>query len=70
VLVVCVCVAVSPGRAQDTPGPLPSRTGLPADFGTTFSHRFAVANGVRLHYVIGGPADGELVVLLHGWPQT
>ncbi|MGF6229199.1 pimeloyl-ACP methyl ester carboxylesterase [Inquilinus ginsengisoli] len=69
-LAVCLCVAVSPGHAQDTPGPLPSRTGLPADFDTTFSHRFAEANGVRLHYVIGGPADGELVVLLHGWPQT
>ncbi|MBW8727728.1 MAG: alpha/beta hydrolase [Inquilinus limosus] len=69
-LAMCLCGAVSPGRAQDTPGPLPSRTGLPADFDTTFSRRFAVANGVRLHYVIGGPADGELVVLLHGWPQT
>ncbi len=65
------CAAQSPLAVPRTrPRPLASRTGLPADFDTIFSHRFAVANGVRLHYVIGGPADGELVVLLHGWPQT
>lgn len=69
-LAVLLCVAVSPGRAQDAPEPLPARTGLPAGFDQAFSHRFVEANGVRLHYVIGGPADGELVVLLHGWPQT
>lgn len=33
-----------------------------------FRHAFATANGVRLHYVIGG--QGEAVVLLHGFPQT
>ena len=33
-----------------------------------FHHAFATVNGVRLHYVIGG--QGELVVLLHGFPQT
>ncbi|KGM33434.1 alpha/beta fold hydrolase [Inquilinus limosus] len=69
-LAVFLCIAAAPGRAQDTPEPLPQRTGLPAGFDQAFSHRFAEANGVRLHYVIGGPADGELVVLLHGWPQT
>jgi pimeloyl-ACP methyl ester carboxylesterase len=30
-------------------------------------HRFANANSVRLHYIIGGPAGGETVVLLHGF---
>jgi pimeloyl-ACP methyl ester carboxylesterase len=33
----------------------------------TWSHRFAVVNGVRLHYVEAG--DGPLVVLLHGFPE-
>ncbi len=32
------------------------------------SHHTAEANGVRLHYVIGG--KGDPVVLLHGWTQT
>jgi pimeloyl-ACP methyl ester carboxylesterase len=34
----------------------------------TFSHHFAMVNGIRLHYVIGG--KGEPLVLLHGWPHT
>lgn len=33
-----------------------------------FRSRYAHANGVRLHYVIGG--SGAPVVLLAGWPQT
>ena len=33
-----------------------------------FRHAFAQVNGIRLHYVTGG--TGELVVLLHGYPQT
>jgi pimeloyl-ACP methyl ester carboxylesterase len=47
-----------------------SRVGLPPDFYQTFQHGFVNANGLRLHYVIGGSENGELVVLLHGWPQT
>ncbi|GAB3641332.1 alpha/beta hydrolase [Spirosoma arcticum] len=43
------------------PKPLPT---APAGF----RHAFATANGVKLHYVIGG--QGDLVVLLHGFPQT
>ena len=35
-----------------------------------FTHRYAQANGVRLHYVEGGPEGGPLVVLLHGFPET
>jgi pimeloyl-ACP methyl ester carboxylesterase len=34
----------------------------------TFSHHIASINGIQMHYVIGG--QGDLVVLLHGWPQT
>ncbi|WP_239068199.1 alpha/beta fold hydrolase [Burkholderia cenocepacia] len=44
--------------------------GLPAGFDRRFSRRYAQIDDVRLHYVTGGPDDGELVVLLHGWPQT
>ena len=31
--------------------------------------RFAHVNGVRLRYAEAGPADGALVLLLHGWPE-
>jgi pimeloyl-ACP methyl ester carboxylesterase len=45
--------------------PLPAAAGkVPAGF----SERFAVVNGVRLHYLIGG--RGSPVVLLHGYTQT
>lgn len=37
-------------------------------FDATFSHHTTRANGVRLHYVMGG--EGDPVVLLHGWSQT
>lgn len=33
------------------------------------SERFVTTNGVRLHVVEAGPADGPLVVLLHGFPE-
>ena len=44
---------------------------LPAVAGTVpagFTERFAVVNGVGLHYLIGG--KGSPVVLLHGYTQT
>ena len=31
-----------------------------------FNHRFATANGIRMHYVEEG--QGPLVLLLHGYP--
>jgi microsomal epoxide hydrolase len=35
-----------------------------------FEHRFATADGVRLHYVVGGRDDGDAVVLLAGFPES
>jgi len=32
-------------------------------------HRFADTGDLRLHYVIDGPADGEPIVFLHGFPE-
>lgn len=34
-----------------------------------FEHAFLATNGVTLHVVRAGPADGPLVVLLHGFPE-
>ncbi|MDX2139711.1 MAG: alpha/beta hydrolase [Chloroflexota bacterium] len=36
---------------------------------TTLDHTHITTNGVRLHVVQAGPADGELVILLHGFPE-
>lgn len=33
------------------------------------SHTFVETNGVRLHVVQAGPADGPLLILLHGFPE-
>lgn len=32
-------------------------------------HKHVNAGGVRLHVATAGPADGDVVVLLHGWPE-
>ena len=39
-----------------------------AQFNRQFSSKIVTANGVKIHYVIGG--KGEPLVLLHGWPET
>ena len=33
-------------------------------------HQFVEANGIQMHVVTAGPADGEPVVLIHGFPET
>ena len=35
-----------------------------------FEHRFETINGIRLHYVAGGKTDGEVVILLAGFPES
>ena len=35
-----------------------------------FEHRFATVDGVRMHYVTGGNAEGAEVVLLAGFPES
>jgi pimeloyl-ACP methyl ester carboxylesterase len=35
-----------------------------------FEHRFATVSGVRLHFVSGGKEDGDVVVLLAGFPES
>src|SRR5579863_7969203 len=32
-------------------------------------HRTIATNGIRLHAVEAGPADGRLLILLHGFPE-
>jgi pimeloyl-ACP methyl ester carboxylesterase len=56
---------------EATPTSAPAVTASQVDqaqFDQTFTHHTAMANGVRLHYVMGG--QGDPVVLLHGWSQT
>jgi microsomal epoxide hydrolase len=35
-----------------------------------FEHRFATVSGLRLHYVTGGKEDGNVAVLLAGFPES
>jgi pimeloyl-ACP methyl ester carboxylesterase len=72
VLAMILAVADGPASAQTRlpDSTLAVHTGLPPGFETEFADRNAVVNGFSLHYVIGGPENGPLVVLLHGWPQT
>lgn len=37
--------------------------------GTPLEHRTLPVNGIELHAVLAGPADGEPVLLLHGFPE-
>lgn len=50
------------------PDPADPAVITPAEPPEGFTSEFATVNGIDLHYVRGGA--GDLVVLLHGWPQT
>lgn len=69
-LFVFIGLTIDSTEAQQVSKDSFSEAGFPDGFKDIFSHHFAEANGVRLHYVSGGPENGALVVLLHGWPQT
>jgi pimeloyl-ACP methyl ester carboxylesterase len=32
-------------------------------------HKYELVDGLRIHYAEAGPADGQVVLLQHGWPQ-
>ncbi|MHA1886383.1 MAG: alpha/beta fold hydrolase [Promethearchaeota archaeon] len=34
-----------------------------------FKSEFAEVNNIKLHYVKAGPEDGDLIMMLHGFPQ-
>lgn len=36
---------------------------------TTLEHTFIRTNGIQLHVVLAGPAEGEPILLLHGFPE-
>ena len=57
----------APGAARKIEAASPSR---PDPQLRGFEHRFRTVDGVRLHYVAGGKADGEVVVLLAGFPES
>jgi hypothetical protein len=47
-----------------------SPSSRPVDGLEGFEHRFETVGGVRLHYVTGGKPDGDVVVLLAGFPES
>ncbi len=64
--------------AHDTPPPAPGAPRVieamppsrPDPKLEGFEHGFRTVDGVRLHYVAGGKADGEVVILLAGFPES
>ncbi|WP_236024823.1 alpha/beta fold hydrolase [Arenibaculum pallidiluteum] len=62
-------IAVADAKAQsgrDAKPAGPAGGGLPE----SFAHHFQLVDGVRIHYVAGGRPDGEVVILLAGYPES
>jgi soluble epoxide hydrolase/lipid-phosphate phosphatase len=36
----------------------------------SYNHQYAKIDGYKYHYVDEGPKTGELIVLVHGWPEV
>lgn len=49
---------------------MPNRLDWPHTGIDGFERGYATINGARLHYVAGGQADGDVVVLFPGFPQS
>ena len=47
----------------------PTRQPDPVEIPGPWQHRHVAANGARFHVAEAGPADGRLVLLLHGFPE-
>lgn len=60
--------ALAPALAAALVGPAGRPVADSPAFARTFTHHTAEVAGTRLHYVVGG--QGDVVVLLHGWPET
>ena len=60
----CLVIVLSLALCRPAAAQVPN----PTEFQRTFSHRTAMTNGVRLHYVIGG--SGSPILLVHGFPET
>ena len=61
------CPAVAPTRADDRPAPLFVKGVDQAK--VDVEHHDGTFNGLTIHYVTAGPADGKKVLLLHGFPE-
>ena len=59
---------VSQAGTRPDMGSVRGLPGLPKGFWKTFTSRYVLVDGMRLHAVTGG--DGPPVLLIGGWPQT
>lgn len=64
------CAASSTPPAQPPPPPAPlTSVADPDGHRVPIEHHDEVFNGLTIHYVTAGPADGKKVLLLHGFPE-
>ena len=64
----------APAAAPSDAGPMPRRPVVSVTVDVIWQdgpweHRLVPSNGARFHVVLAGPESGELVLLLHGFPQ-
>ncbi len=54
---------------QVTAPAAPTVTAAPAETAMKLEDQYANDDGVKIHYVVSGPADAPLVVMIHGFPD-